>query len=171
MDRPYATIVDAELNPNLQTIGQHSNSRHSESKPIYFAVNERAITSIRLGGTTKVRFGRYIGNVLKPFFNLRQSRSWQIPNWQPNEYAGPSTTTNFFTIVSWMRSESFQSFLLSCNAVSYTHLRAHETDSYLVCRLLLEKKNDLIHLENQWCIDPAGGVEAFVSFHSENTIS
>ena len=24
--------------------------------------------------------------------------------------------------------------------VSYTHLRAHETDTYLVCRLLLEKK-------------------------------
>ena len=30
--------------------------------------------------------------------------------------------------------------LLSFLAVSYTHLRAHETDSYLVCRLLLEKK-------------------------------
>ena len=28
-------------------------------------------------------------------------------------------------------------------AVSYTHLRAHETDSYLVCRLLLEKKKSL----------------------------
>src|SRR5665647_673013 len=27
------------------------------------------------------------------------------------------------------------------NPVSYTHLRAHETDSYIVCRLLLEKKN------------------------------
>src|SRR5664279_1526146 len=27
----------------------------------------------------------------------------------------------------------------SVTAVSYTHLRAHETDSYLVCRLLLEK--------------------------------
>ena len=26
-------------------------------------------------------------------------------------------------------------------AVSYTHLRAHETGAYLVCRLLLEKKN------------------------------
>ena len=25
-------------------------------------------------------------------------------------------------------------------AVSYTHLRVHEKDSYLVCRLLLEKK-------------------------------
>ena len=28
----------------------------------------------------------------------------------------------------------------SLATVSYTHLRAHETDSYLVCRLLLEKK-------------------------------
>src|SRR5664279_4928854 len=28
----------------------------------------------------------------------------------------------------------------SVRPVSYTHLRAHETDSYLVCRLLLEKK-------------------------------
>src|SRR5680860_1189989 len=30
--------------------------------------------------------------------------------------------------------------MLNPVAVSYTHLRAHETDSYLVCRLLLEKK-------------------------------
>ena len=30
--------------------------------------------------------------------------------------------------------------LKKLKAVSYTHLRAHETDSYLVCRLLLEKK-------------------------------
>ena len=29
---------------------------------------------------------------------------------------------------------------LGTRTVSYTHLRAHETDSYLVCRLLLEKK-------------------------------
>ena len=29
--------------------------------------------------------------------------------------------------------------------VSYTHLRAHETDSYLVCRLLLEKKKKTNH--------------------------
>ena len=28
------------------------------------------------------------------------------------------------------------------DTVSYTHLRAHETDSYLVCRLLLEKKRN-----------------------------
>src|SRR5664279_1696253 len=30
--------------------------------------------------------------------------------------------------------------ILCIKPVSYTHLRAHETDSYLVCRLLLEKK-------------------------------
>ena len=32
--------------------------------------------------------------------------------------------------------------VLVADAVSYTHLRAHETDSYLVCRLLLEKKKN-----------------------------
>ena len=30
--------------------------------------------------------------------------------------------------------------------VSYTHLRAHETDSYIVCRLLLEKKKENFEL-------------------------
>src|SRR5680860_1023614 len=36
-------------------------------------------------------------------------------------------------------SSGFRSAVLVCVPVSYTHLRAHETDSYLVCRLLLEK--------------------------------
>eukprot|EP00658_Telonema_sp_P-2_P023476 TRINITY_DN19412_c0_g4_i1.p1 TRINITY_DN19412_c0_g4~~TRINITY_DN19412_c0_g4_i1.p1 ORF type:complete len:100 (+),score=39.44 TRINITY_DN19412_c0_g4_i1:106-405(+) len=30
--------------------------------------------------------------------------------------------------------------IVDMNAVSYTHLRAHETPEHLVCRLLLEKK-------------------------------
>src|SRR5678816_4573365 len=30
---------------------------------------------------------------------------------------------------------------IGVGAVSYTHLRAHETPEHLVCRLLLEKKN------------------------------
>src|SRR5665647_3842040 len=37
----------------------------------------------------------------------------------------------------WCSSTRLRPILKS---VSYTHLRAHETDSYLVCRLLLEKK-------------------------------
>ena len=35
--------------------------------------------------------------------------------------------------------------------VSYTHLRAHETDSYLVCRLLLEKKKKYINSSVSIC--------------------
>ena len=34
-------------------------------------------------------------------------------------------------------------------AVSYTHLRAHETPEHLVCRLLLEKKNK-IEFQDMW---------------------
>ena len=40
---------------------------------------------------------------------------------------------------SWIQSRS-ASYMLLVNAVSYTHLRAHETRHDLVCRLLLEKK-------------------------------
>ena len=36
--------------------------------------------------------------------------------------------------------------LKSQYAVSYTHLRAHETVLDLVCRLLLEKKKDIISI-------------------------
>ena len=36
--------------------------------------------------------------------------------------------------------------LIGAVPVSYTHLRAHETDSYLVCRLLLEKTQHVISL-------------------------
>ena len=37
--------------------------------------------------------------------------------------------------------ESSETVVVSAKAVSYTHLRAHETRHDLVCRLLLEKKN------------------------------
>ena len=40
-------------------------------------------------------------------------------------------------------SKGIQVNAIAPGSVSYTHLRAHETDSYLVCRLLLEKKKIL----------------------------
>src|SRR5664279_333643 len=40
----------------------------------------------------------------------------------------------------WYDSCTYRSMVSVLKPVSYTHLRAHETDSYLVCRLLLEKK-------------------------------
>ena len=42
----------------------------------------------------------------------------------------------------------FSNLVIGICAVSYTHLRAHETDSYLVCRLLLEKKTILFKAKN-----------------------
>ena len=39
-----------------------------------------------------------------------------------------------------MRNEEVLSTVFFVVAVSYTHLRAHETPEHLVCRLLLEKK-------------------------------
>src|SRR5664279_496083 len=41
------------------------------------------------------------------------------------------------SLSSWARSRFAASFQYAQESVSYTHLRAHETDSYLVCRLLL----------------------------------
>src|SRR5664279_4928311 len=56
----------------------------------------------------------------------------------PDETASLTSSTRRFltaaprTLGSWSSWPTYP--------VSYTHLRAHETDSYLVCRLLLEKK-------------------------------
>ena len=45
------------------------------------------------------------------------------------------------------REPEFTAFIAGCpQAVSYTHLRAHETRHDLVCRLLLEKKNFLMSI-------------------------
>src|SRR5680860_1756131 len=41
----------------------------------------------------------------------------------------------------WFRIAVVACAAIVLQPVSYTHLRAHETDSYLVCRLLLEKKH------------------------------
>ena len=68
----------------------------------------------------------------------------------------PKIGTTIFTVMSALATEKnavnlgqgFPDFdcdpkLVACvNAVSYTHLRAHETRHDLVCRLLLEKSRD-----------------------------
>src|SRR5664279_1019596 len=42
--------------------------------------------------------------------------------------------------------DALDALTVGLEPVSYTHLRAHETDSYLVCRLLLEKKKNTKHI-------------------------
>ena len=49
----------------------------------------------------------------------------------------------FFDLTSFAHSGLFDYCQYVWEAVSYTHLRAHETVLDLVCRLLLEKKNKI----------------------------
>ena len=49
-----------------------------------------------------------------------------------------------YMLLIYGNDEIWSSFSEDDMAVSYTHLRAHETVLDLVCRLLLEKKNDPI---------------------------
>src|SRR5665647_544717 len=51
-----------------------------------------------------------------------------------------SELRRFGTTEAWSITASVRLSSRRFYPVSYTHLRAHETDSYLVCRLLLEKK-------------------------------
>ena len=56
----------------------------------------------------------------------------------------PEYAVNYHGVETYIKSiqkaqEGYQQ-IQDMGPVSYTHLRAHETDSYLVCRLLLEKK-------------------------------
>ncbi|WP_460379411.1 hypothetical protein, partial [Staphylococcus aureus] len=50
--------------------------------------------------------------------------------------------------MKWSITQSSIGF--GSNAVSYTHLRAHETCADLVCRLLLEKRRGSWRPESPW---------------------
>ena len=47
-------------------------------------------------------------------------------------------TVYFITNLAFLKTRRYRHYLY---AVSYTHLRAHETSLHLVCRLLLEKRS------------------------------
>src|SRR5680860_329398 len=71
--------------------------------------------------------------------------STQPDNWRKESAcdcrasARPSSSWRRYTRPASLRATPSSS-RVERRPVSYTHLRAHETDSYLVCRLLLEKK-------------------------------
>src|SRR5665647_3858821 len=70
-------------------------------------------------------------------------RSRVKPPSRPMDLTEPPMSTDLSEIdLELMRKQFSASPKNRVAPVSYTHLRAHETDSYLVCRLLLEKKND-----------------------------
>ena len=54
--------------------------------------------------------------------------------------AGNVATSSGITVTVSNQTGDTTAPTVSLSAVSYTHLRAHETPEHLVCRLLLEKK-------------------------------
>src|SRR5680860_1083193 len=66
---------------------------------------------------------------------MKANRWSQVSRWVVTSAVLPSTTRNAIGT-----APSPETVRIHTSSVSYTHLRAHETDSYLVCRLLLEKK-------------------------------
>ena len=89
-----------------------------------FAKNS-PITEYLPKGDVVLPLGQHIGAPAQPIV----SKGDQVLVGQKVAEAGGFVSANIFSSVSG-----------TVKAVSYTHLRAHETDSYLVCRLLLEKK-------------------------------
>ena len=74
-----------------------------------------------------------LGGVLEALEGVLKA-SWRLlnPSWRPRWVKIALESENI------EKHEENLGFWASCGAVSYTHLRAHETSLHLVCRLLLE---------------------------------
>ena len=75
----------------------------------------------------------------------RSSAASDVYKRQVNEDCSTSPAAAYATIISAGAGETDLRITNVWDPVSYTHLRAHETVLDLVCRLLLEKKNNTIH--------------------------
>src|SRR5450756_2055085 len=73
--------------------------------------------------------------VMEPKWN----RSWDVTASVPPALRTPPTATSTTLSARMTQISSEGNLYVSRRAVSYTHLRAHETRHDLVCRLLLEK--------------------------------
>src|SRR5664279_627170 len=107
------------------------------------------MTCTRPGGMSNKRQASITSNPL--FINVAESMVILLPIFQVGWLSACCTVIEANSdlgvfrngppeAVSQMRSTSSMRPPRRHWSVSYTHLRAHETDSYLVCRLLLEKK-------------------------------
>ena len=73
----------------------------------------------------------------------RSSAASDVYKKQINDEAGPTATDTVYAEISVNAASVAEGGALTYTAVSYTHLRAHETVLDIVCSLLLEKQNEV----------------------------
>src|SRR5680860_1712905 len=93
----------------------------------------------QMNRAVRTTFGRILSSRASPTYiptepppEANSDRTSSTSPWPPRKCV--MWRHKFTQSATWSRSA------ITERPVSYTHLRAHETDSYLVCRLLLEKK-------------------------------
>ena len=126
--KPYNPIISGQL-----TREEIELSSKDEKRPLQIKSSD-----IEISGEDK-KIKRYVP--LSKRQDKPDSALWLIknhPQLKDSQIAKLVGVTK--SSVTSIRNKSYWNYNnLNPKAVSYTHLRAHETDSYLVCRLLLEK--------------------------------
>src|SRR5680860_1714858 len=89
--------------------------------------------------TARLRLQIWIGSEVKFRTSTRRSKNHPPGSVPPAIVQERSGLLNR-AMCSWIIAVWYGLVESVFMSVSYTHLRAHETDSYLVCRLLLEKQ-------------------------------
>src|SRR5450756_1255853 len=118
--------VDPVLGPEMRSTGEVLGMAPSFGLA-YFKAEEAAQPALPLKGTVFIS----VADKDKPFI-LETARKFQELGFRVKATAG----TQQYLQQHGVRAE----LSYKVHAVSYTHLRAHETRHDLVCRLLLEKK-------------------------------
>ena len=146
-----------ELRTNDRIVGGMSPEATKRAKAIYssFCHGELLETNDRTAELAKLTENSFrdvniaFANELSLICDEQDISVWELielANHHPRVnilQPGPGVGGHCIAVDPW--------FIVSTAPVSYTHLRAHETLRYLVCRLLLEKKNrhrylSLIHI-------------------------
>ena len=128
----YLDDVDAIIIPEPTKRDGENQAIFASKGSIMYAVNAEGKTAHssmpELGINAIMTLAEFILKVQKEFDEVTATKKYQNANL--------GSTINVFSMIEG--GLQFNSVPNKATAVSYTHLRAHETEADLVCRLLLE---------------------------------
>src|SRR5678815_4780412 len=117
-------------------------------------MSNRTFTMIKPDAMKNGHAGAILDKIIKAGFRIVSLKQTKLTTEKAGEFYAVHKERPFYgELVEFMssgviiaaileKSNAVADFrtLIGATAVSYTHLRAHETPEHLVCRLLLEKK-------------------------------